>query len=160
MKKLYKRIYKSLNEGEGHITMIVALFALAFFILTILGVIPVAHISETLGAIESLRTPIAADTLITEKSFSLDIKNKLNKFKPEQVIEFKLPPLYSKEGSVVFEPVGAGVKNGKLQYFFDFKSMPVDEFVNLIEKFNCKLISYSYRKNVGLFRIGRLKGEK
>ncbi len=153
MKKAYKRVYKSLHEGEGHLTMIIALFTLAFFILTILGVIPIPETAGQQNRITGGARLASADTLQTEKSFSKDIKSKLNKFKPEQVIEFKMPSLYVKEDNVRthFQSISVGDF---------FQSMPVDEFVNLIEKFNCKLISYSYRKNVGLFRIGRLKGEK
>ena len=156
MKKAYKRVYKSLHEGEGHLTMIIALFTLSFFILTILGIFPIPETAGQQNRITGGGRQASADTLQTEKSFSNDIKNKLNKFKPEQVVEFKLPSLYAKEDSVVGEYVTEFVKNGELHFSFYFRSMQVDEFVNLIERFNCKLISYSYRKNVGLFRIGAL----
>jgi len=149
MKKLYKRVYKSLNEGEGHITMLVALLVLSFFLLTILGIIPIAETSGQITGGGRLAVN-SADTLVTEKSFSIDIINKLNKFRPEQVIEFKLPSFYTKEDSTLVEISSYG----RLYFSFEFESMPVDEFVNLIEKFNCRLINYSYEKKVGLFRIG------
>ena len=87
-----------------------------------------------------------ADTLHTKKDFLEIIENKLNKYRPNQVVEFRLPGTYTEQDSLTFR-LGERIQ-------LDFKPIPVARFINLIELYNCKLITYSYLKGIGLFRIG------
>lgn len=119
----------------------------------------------------------------TEQDFSEQIKKELNKYKPGQAIEFKLPFIYQVKSNHTFTSIVlidydhwerfglpdydtfASMKDTiEFDYvvvvendeFWGYKYMETATFINLIEVYNCTLITYFYPRRLGLFRIGKI----
>ena len=124
----------------------------------------------------SQTTFIVVDTVVhyrlTDSEFREQIKNRLNKYKPGGVIEFKLPLIsedikqnyayyYTSDSSAYISYdiiIPNNLSNEELlNTMYNRKYMKVDKFIYIIEQYNCRLIYYDYSQKIGLFRIGSMR---